>query len=68
MALYEHINIYGDVELTGQVGYPLSFCLPSPIGEQNEGDAVSLEVAKGASGTRQGRGAADEYTIDADNG
>lgn len=66
VALDEHACGEGDVELGAQVGDALVLVLAAAIGEQDEGDAVLLEVGERLVGAREGVGAADEDAIDAE--
>lgn len=41
------------------------FAFPAAVGEEDEGDAVGLEVGEGAGGSGEGGRAAEEDAIDA---
>ena len=65
MALHEHVHVEGHVEVPAEIGYALRFALAPAVGEEDEGDAVGLEVAEGGCGAGERRGAAEEDAIDA---
>ena len=64
MALYEHADVQGHFEMVGDFLDSLSLALPAAIGEEDEGNALFLEIAEGFASTGKGIGAAEEDAID----
>lgn len=65
VALNEHGRVERDLQLLAQLGHSFRFVFAAAIGEQDEGDALALEVREGLVGARERVGAAKEDAIDA---
>lgn len=65
MRLYERGCIEGYFEELAQLLYTLPFRFPAAIGDEDEGDAVALEIREGAVGAEKRFRIAKEDTIDA---
>ena len=63
--MHEHVDVERDVEMSAEIGYALGFRLAAAVGEEDERDAVSLEVAEGGGSSGKRGGAAEEDAIDA---
>ena len=68
VALHEEARVEGDAEAVGQLRDAGGLGLAAAVGEQDEGDALRLEVLQGARGAGEGLGAAEEDTVDAKGG
>ena len=67
MALDEHAHIEGHFEVIANFLDSLRFGFTTAIGEEDEGNAMLLEIAKGFAGAGKGIGAAEEDAIDTGN-
>ena len=67
MGLYEHGGIEGHFEELAELLYAFLFRLASAIGEEDEGNAVGLEIGEGAVGTGKWFGGAEENTVNTAN-
>lgn len=63
MALHKHACIEGDGEEVAEIADALGLVLAAAIGEEDEGDAVSLEVGEGFGGVGKGSGGAEEDAV-----
>ena len=64
MALYEHAYVEGHFEAIADFLNSLRFGFTTAIREEDEGNAMLLEIAKGFAGAGKGIGAAEEDAID----
>lgn len=64
MALHEHARVERDAEELAEITDALGLVLAAAIGEEDEGDAVGLEVGQSFGGVRQGSGGAEEDAVD----
>ena len=62
--MYEHAHIEGDFQAIAGFLDSLRFGFTAAIREENEGNAVLLEIAEGFAGTGERIGAAEEDAID----
>ena len=64
MALYEHADVKGHFEAIADFLDSLRFGFTAAIREEDEGNAMLLEIAEGFAGAGKGTGAAEEDAID----
>ena len=64
MALYEHADVEGHLEIVADFLDSLRFAFTAAICEEDERNALFLEIAEGFAGAGKGIGAAKEDTID----
>lgn len=65
MALHEHGRVERHLQLLAQLGHALRLVLAAAVGEQDERDALALEVRERLVRARERVGAAEEDAIDA---
>ena len=65
--LHEHGCVEGHIEELAKLLHSFLFRLAAAIGEENEGDAMGLEIGEGAMSTREGFRRAKEDAVDAAN-
>ena len=64
MALYEHADVEGYFEMVAEFLDSLRLAFTAAIGEEDERNALFLEIAEGLAGAGKGVGAAEEDAID----
>ena len=62
--MYEHADVEGHFEMATDFLDSLRLAFTAAIGEEDEGNALFLEIAKGFAGAGKGIGAAEEDAID----
>ena len=67
MRLHEHRCVEGHVEELAKLLYAFVFRLAAAIGEEDKGDAASLEMRESAVSAGEGFRGAEEDTVDAAN-
>lgn len=67
MALNKHGSIQRDIEPAAQVGDAVRLVFPAAICEQDEWDALRLEIGKGLVGSRQWISTSKKHPVDTDS-
>lgn len=62
--MHEHADVEGDFETIADFLDSLRFGFTAAIREEDEGNAMLLEIGEGFAGARKGIGAAEEDAID----